>query len=284
VRAGYLPVELFGEGLQVDIGGIDVFEELPARCFADLPGCDGDRFDAEFMAGDGSINGIFHENDGVIIGKCHAAAVQLPGDTGDGRGAGAIRQRVNFAGFADIPVLAEFACKVAACGTEGQYRRARQKMIQGLFFNRIDTVAAGSAVGREDNLSVAVFPYKAKSRLSLMQLTGTRTQVTHDAAVIQSMPVFRRGNTRLMACCGLLVRCLFHESIVKPLGIDPELPGTARLRHPASFQVSYSTVTFLREVFSTFGSVSSSTPSLNVALAFPPSTVCGRATVLWYSP
>jgi len=46
----------------------------------------------------------------------------------------------------------------------------------------------------------------------------------------------------------------------------------------------YSTLTVLCGVFSSLGSVSSSTPSLNVALALASSTVCGSSRVRWYLP
>jgi len=83
-------------------------------------------------------------------------------------------------------------------------------MIQGLLFNRIDTEAAGSAIGRQDNLAVAVFPYKAQACLAFMQFAGTRAKVTHDAVVIQSMPVPRRGDIRHPAFDGAVVDFLVY--------------------------------------------------------------------------
>src|SRR5947208_1524177 len=56
-------VELLGEALEVDIGGVHVRVELRSWIGANLPCCDRHRLDAALVAGLGHIDGVLMEDD-----------------------------------------------------------------------------------------------------------------------------------------------------------------------------------------------------------------------------
>jgi hypothetical protein len=141
------------------------------------------------MTGNGSIDGISHKDDRVIVGEGNAAAVQLYCHAGNRFRAGRVRNCVDFAGFADVPVLAELAGQVAARCAERQYRGAGMEMVKRFFLNGINAKAAGTSLGREHETAILVGAHETQSRLACMQLAGARADVTHDPPVIESMPV-----------------------------------------------------------------------------------------------
>ena len=135
-------VEGFGEPLEVDVGGIHPVEEF-TPCFRHhVTRSDCHRPDSSFPAFPGNVHCVLEENDGVVVGECDTAAAMRLCRFGDGLGRGGIGEPVEFPGFADVPVLAEAATKVAACGAEGKDRGSGEEMIQRLLFHRVNAEAA----------------------------------------------------------------------------------------------------------------------------------------------
>jgi hypothetical protein len=62
-------VEVLGERLEVDVGGVHRGEELAARLRLDVPGGDGNGVDAALVARGGDVDGVLHEDDGVVVGE-----------------------------------------------------------------------------------------------------------------------------------------------------------------------------------------------------------------------
>ena len=135
------PVEILGERLQIDIRGIQVGEEFPARFGRDIAGGHRHGGKAGGVAGLGSVDRVFEKDHRIVVGERHRAATQLHRRGGDRRGIGTVVQPVDFARLRDVPVLAELAGKVTPRGAEREDRRTGQEMDQGLFLDRIDTKA-----------------------------------------------------------------------------------------------------------------------------------------------
>ena len=108
-----------------------------------------------------------------------------------------VGQRVDFARFADIPVLAELAAQVAAGRAERQHRRAGQKMVERLFLDRVDAITARPAVSGEHDLLILAGAHEAEAPLPFVQLAITRTHVALHAAVVERMPI-PPGDNRLV--------------------------------------------------------------------------------------
>lgn len=68
VTAAKVVVKVVGECFQVDVGGIHVVEEVYCGFWVDIAGCDGYRLDFLFVAGLGAIDGVFQEDNGIVVG------------------------------------------------------------------------------------------------------------------------------------------------------------------------------------------------------------------------
>src|SRR3989338_6451820 len=122
------------------------------------------------MAFFSDINGIFGENDRIVVGEGDAFAMQGLGGAGDLFRRGLVSQPVELAGFADVPVLAKLASQVAPGRAEGEDTAAGIEMVERFFFDRINAEAAASAVGGEDQPAADVLADKTKPPLAFAQM------------------------------------------------------------------------------------------------------------------
>jgi hypothetical protein len=65
-----------------------------------------------------NVDGIFEENHGVVVGKGNRTAAAAHRRIGNGFRRGYILNPIEIAGFGDVPVLAELAGQVTACGAK----------------------------------------------------------------------------------------------------------------------------------------------------------------------
>jgi len=105
------------------------------------------------LAGLGDIDGILMKDDRVVVGVGDAAAAEFFSGQSDCKGIGMVCKRIHLPGFADVPVLAEFASEIATGGSKGEYRRARQEVVEGLFLDRIQAIAARASIGGKYDLA-----------------------------------------------------------------------------------------------------------------------------------
>jgi hypothetical protein len=168
-----------------------VREELASRLVADVAGGDGHRADAEGMARARGLDRVLHEDDRVVVGERDAAAAQLLRRPCDDLRRRLIREGVDLARLADVPVLAEPTAQVAAGGTEGEDRGPGQEMVQRLLLDGVDAEAARTAEGREHDLFTLAGPDEAQAALSVRQLTPARAHVALELAVVECVPVAR---------------------------------------------------------------------------------------------
>ncbi len=135
-------VEVLREGLEVDVSGVHVRIQIQPGRRQYVAGSDRDRVDTALMASIGHVDGVLHEDGRIVVGEGDAATAQPTRRVGKGfRGRG-VGECVDLSGFGDVPVLAELARKIASGRSEGEHRRARQKMIQRLLLHRINTESA----------------------------------------------------------------------------------------------------------------------------------------------
>jgi hypothetical protein len=122
-------VEAVCKCFQIHVGCIDVTKELSSRLFTYVTGRHGNRLDSELVAGGGDVDGIFEENDRIIVRKRHAFTLQRLRRTGDLSRRGRVGERIDLAGLTDIPILTKRAGKVATRCSEGEDGRTRIKMV-----------------------------------------------------------------------------------------------------------------------------------------------------------
>ncbi len=196
-----LVIELFGEGLQVDVGGIHGFEEFVSWLRTDLSCCHRHCADPKFVAGVGDVDGVLQKDDGIVVGEGDARTSEVVGRSGDRLGGGGICEGVDFAGFADVPVLAEMAGEVAARCAEGQDRCAWQEVVQWFLFNGIDAETTRTAIRGQHHLRANSGADETESTLAVTQPAETWTEVALQASVLQGVPVTARYRRSFLPPC-----------------------------------------------------------------------------------
>ncbi len=90
--------------------------------------------------------------------------------------------------FGDVPVLAEKAAHVAARGTHGKHARARQEMVQRLFFDGIDLQRSGCRISEAVELAALIRADKAKAALPFPDVAVPGTQIAMHAPLGHGLP------------------------------------------------------------------------------------------------
>ena len=186
--AGHAPVEVVGEALEVDIGGVDGAEELVARSGADPPRGDGHGQQPHLVAGDGGVDGVLGEDDRVVVGEGHPHGSHVGRGPGQGPGGGGRGEGVELPGGGDLPVLAVLARQVAARRPEGQDRRAGQHVRQGLLLDGVQNEAGGAPVGGQHNGVPDAGPHEAEPALAVAQGAPARAQLAAQPPVRHGPP------------------------------------------------------------------------------------------------
>ena len=138
VRAGELEVKVFGERLQVHIGGVHLGEKFPPRQLMDVARRDRHGLKTQRVAGVGRVHGVLGKNHRVVVGKGHTLAAMIARRLGDGFRRGLVHQAVHVVRLADVPVLAELAGQVAARRAKGKHAAAGVEVVERLFLDRVD--------------------------------------------------------------------------------------------------------------------------------------------------
>ena len=90
-------------------------------------------------------------------------------------------------------------------------------MIKRFLLNRVHTKAAGSAIGRQDNLILVAGTDKAQSPLPLMKLTQSWTKIALHTTIFQLMPIL----SGMMGGLGVHVRpSIYKMEMAKFLAIQ----------------------------------------------------------------
>ena len=122
-------IELLSETLEVHVGGVHVSVEFGPRIRSEVARGHGNSRDAELAACIGGVDGVFGEDDGVVVGERDRPAPQAQRGPGDLFRRSSVRQAVPLARLADVPVLAKTTAEIAPGSAKRQHAGARQEMI-----------------------------------------------------------------------------------------------------------------------------------------------------------
>jgi hypothetical protein len=185
-------IEVLRESFKVDIGGIHRGEELRPRRLADIACRHSDSFHAGLPACGSNVDRVFEEDDRIVIGKGDRSRAAFDRRPRDRLRRSVALQPVVGAGFGDVPILAELAGEIAACGTEGEHGRSRQEVVKRLLFDGIEAEARRPPIGRKHDLVALARPDEAEPSLALMQPAFAGAEVALQTAVIEPVPVAAR--------------------------------------------------------------------------------------------
>ena len=181
-------VEVLGEGLEVDVGRVDLGVELAARLGVDVARGDGHGLETARVARVGDVHGVLGEDGRIVVGERDAPAAGLLGGARDGLGARLIGEAVHVARLGDVPVLAELAREVAARRAEREHARARVEVLERLLLDGIDAEPGRAAVGREHHGVAFALAHEAEAALPVVEAAVARAEVALDAAVVLAVP------------------------------------------------------------------------------------------------
>src|SRR6266436_1915181 len=191
--AGAQPlIELLGERLEVDIGGVHEGVKLLPRRRVNVACCDRHVLDPAPARHLCNIHGIFQEDDGVIIGVGDGARARGNRGLDNIFRRGCVLAPVELSRFGDVPVLAELAGQVAPGGTERQHGSSGQIVVQWLLLYWIDTESRGAAVGRKHDPVILPATHKAQAALAFAKPAIARADIALDTPVFEPVPVAAR--------------------------------------------------------------------------------------------
>src|SRR5579859_3932430 len=93
--------------------------------------------------------------------------------------------------FGDVPVLAKEAAHVAAGCSHAENARTGKKMVQRLFFDRIDLQRGRGTVTETEKFSAAIDANKTEAGLAFMNAAMARTKKTVNAIAGLGLPPAR---------------------------------------------------------------------------------------------
>ena len=178
-----LAVEIFGEGFEIDVGGVDVIVDVVERFAGDVTVGDHDGFEAAGLGGFANVDDVFAPNGGFVVGESDGAAAVLDGEQRNVFGREMFGVNLIVMGFGDVPILAEETTHVAAGGAHAEDARAGKKMIEGLFLDGIDLEGGGRSVAEAVEFAVLVGADVTEAGLAVADVAMARAEVAVNAVI-----------------------------------------------------------------------------------------------------
>jgi len=181
-------VEMFGQGFEVNVGGVDMVVDVVEGFAGDVAVGDHDGFEAVGLGGLADVDDVFAPDGGFVVGEGDGSAAVFFGEQRNVFGRDVFGVDLILVGFGDVPILAEETAHIAAGGAHAEDAGAGEKMIEGLFFDGVDLQGGGSGVAEAVEFAVFVGADIAETGLALADVTVARAKVTVDAVVRFGFP------------------------------------------------------------------------------------------------
>ncbi len=181
-------IEIFGEGFEVDIGGIDVIVDVVEGFAGDVAVGDHDGFQAEGTSCFADVDHIFPPDGGFVIGEGERGAFVSASKEGNFFGRDMPGMNLVVMRLGDIPVLTKEATHVATGGAQAEDARAGKKVIERLLFDGIDLKRGGRGIAETVQLSVLVDSDVAETGLAWANVAMAGAEVTVNAIVRFGIP------------------------------------------------------------------------------------------------
>jgi len=187
-------VDVVAERLQVDIGGIEIGQEVGKGLETDVARRDKDVPESCLMGQTGHIGDIFQIGERLGIGVGDAWAVVLLAEGDKGGWCEVIVVDIGGAGLRNVVVLTVQAAEVAACAGQRQAGGAWMEMVEGFLLDRVDGQSAGLAISLADEHAATIVAAAAKTSLAVGYAAVVRTELTLDrrASQLLVIPTFHQ--------------------------------------------------------------------------------------------
>jgi len=185
---GDFAVEIFGEGFEVDVGGINVVVDVVEGFAGDVAVGDHDGFEAVRLGGFADVNDVLAPDGGLVVGEGDGIAAVLQGEEGNLLRREVLGVELVLMGFGDVPILTEEAPHVAAGGAYAKDFRAGKEMAEGLFLDWINLESGRRSVAEAEELAAMIDANEAEAGLAEADVAVPRTEVAVDAAIGVQIP------------------------------------------------------------------------------------------------
>lgn len=176
-------VEVFGEGFEVDVGGVNVVVDVVEGFAGDVTVGDHDGFEAVELGGFADVNDVFAPDGGFVVGEGDGIAAVLLGEERNLLGRKVLGIDLILMGFGDVPILAEEAAHVAPGGAYAEDARAGKEMTEGLFLDGIDLESGGGGVAEAEEFAALIDADETEARLAGTDVAMARTEVAVETAI-----------------------------------------------------------------------------------------------------
>ena len=183
MREGNFAVKLFGEGLEVDVGGVNVAVDILERFARDVAVGDHDCFQAEGFGGFADVDDVFTPDGRFVVGEGNGVAAIFYCEERDFLGGKVFGVDLIVVGFGDVPVLAEEAAHIASGGPHAEYARAGQEMVERLFFDGVNLESGGGSVTDAEESAVLIDANETETGLAGADVAVARAEIAVDATV-----------------------------------------------------------------------------------------------------
>jgi hypothetical protein len=176
-------VEIFAEGFEVDVGGVNVVVDVVEGFAGDVAVGDHDGFEAVELGGFADIDDVFAPDGGFVVGEGDGIAAVLQGEERNLFGREVPGVDLILMGFGNVPILAEEAAHVASGGAYAEDFRAGKEMAEGLFLDGIDLESGGGGVAEAEEFAALIDADETETGLAGADVAVARTEVAVDAVV-----------------------------------------------------------------------------------------------------
>jgi hypothetical protein len=181
-------VEIFGEGFQVNIGGVDVVVNVVKGLAGDVAVRNHDGLQTERPGGFANVDDIFAPDRGLVVSESNGAATVFFCEERYVLRSKVARINLILMGLGNIPILAEETAHVAASSAHAEDAGARQEMVQGLLFYGVNLKRGWCSVAEGVEFTVVIGANVAEAGLAVADMAVTGTEKTVDAVVGFGLP------------------------------------------------------------------------------------------------
>ena len=171
-------VDFVAEGFQVDIGSIEIGQQVGKRLLTNVASRHEDVPQSVFVCQASRIRHIFYIGERLGIGVGDAWTMVFQTETDHSLWREVIMADIWRSDLRYLMVLTVQTTEITTCTSDGQTRCARMEMVQGLLFDGVDSQRARLAIDLADQNAVMIPATAAKTRLTIGDMTMVRTEQT----------------------------------------------------------------------------------------------------------
>ena len=183
-------VDLVAEGFQVNIGSIEIRQEISQRLLTDITRCNEDVPESFLMRQTRRIYHIFYIGKGFGVGVGDAWAVVLLTEADDLFRREVVVIHLVRCDLRDVVVLTVQTTEVTARTGEGETGGARMEVVERFLLNGVDGQRTGFGIDLTDEHTVMVTTTATTARLAIRNMAMVRTELALYSVVVQSLIIF----------------------------------------------------------------------------------------------